>query len=196
MCSGETRLPVHTLTEARLYLKVTPCGHCGAGPFVYRISDTRVYGSTMKIPARCRHCGQMTTFNFDTSEIEGRGPLFARLDELREPTHLPAAQVINPTREPSRVIDVAGWLTLHMAISEKARAMAVEAETMAQRGAVRRLQIEAGHCVDEALKFYEEDNELPPDDAFFTPDSRDRYRQRPELFTRQRLVTLRRALPR
>jgi hypothetical protein len=59
----------------------------------------------------------------------------------------------------------------------------------------RRLALEAAQCLDEALKFYVEDNDLPTKDTFFHHGSRQRFRDHPEQFSRQRLLHLRSKLP-
>ena len=60
----------------------------------------------------------------------------------------------------------------------------------------RQLRVEAGLCVDEALKFYDDrNNDLPPPGAFFNDVSRALFRQQPERFARQRVLALRLDLP-
>lgn len=118
------------------------------------------------------------------------------LGELKDPARQPAAPVINPTHEPSSVIDVVGWLMLHTMISEAARTAGTQSMNLSKRAAVRRMQVEAGQCLDEALKFFDEDNDLPPREAFFTEEHYRRFLDRPELFTRQRLVEMRGHFPR
>ena len=60
---------------------------------------------------------------------------------------------------------------------------------------VRQLQLQAAQCLDEALKFYDPDNDVPPPEAFFSEDSQRHFRERPDLFSRQRLIELRAKLP-
>ncbi|MBI1827521.1 MAG: hypothetical protein HYR83_14190 [Planctomycetes bacterium] len=59
----------------------------------------------------------------------------------------------------------------------------------------RRLAMEAATCLNEALRFYDDENDLPSAGAFFTDDSRARFREHPQLFSRQRLLNLRAQLP-
>lgn len=97
--------------------------------------------------------------------------------------------VVNPTDEPSHIIDVARWITLFRVITE-----AADRET--DKMEVRRLGLEAAQCLEEALKFYDEpDNSLPPPEAFFDEDSRRRFQENPERFAKQRLIDLRAKLP-
>ena len=79
--------------------------------------------------------------------------------------------------------------------STSARATTEDARSANDRAGARQLQIEAGLCLDEALKFYDDDNDLPPEEAFYSDDSRTRFRDRPGLFARQRLIELRGELP-
>jgi len=66
---------------------------------------------------------------------------------------------------------------------------------VAERSARRRLQVQSAACLAEALKFYDPDNDLPPEEAFFTAESRRQFRARPELFARDRIIGLRARLP-
>jgi hypothetical protein len=101
---------------------------------------------------------------------------------------------ISRTDEPSRILDVAGWLTLHARLCDAARAKARAASSV-ERTLARQLHIQAAACLEEALKFYDEDNDLPPEDAFFTDAGRRQFRGHPESFLRGRLVSLRAVLP-
>jgi hypothetical protein len=198
MSTGGPALPVRSLTEARLYLMTLSCSDCGAAPL--GVADSAAcYDAgrhVVELAAACGQCGARTKVAFDATEIESRGPVLGMLGELKGPASQPAAQVINPTREPSEIIDVAGWLMLYTTIVESARIAARESRTLVQRAAVRRTQIEAGQCLDEALKFFDEDNDLPPREGFFTERSYRRFLERPELYTRQRLIELRSQFPR
>ncbi len=197
MSAHGSALAIHSLAEARLYLKVTPCRACRGGPL---IPDPQAAAhdpdqQVLNVPVSCRACGKRQEILFDTSGVEVRESIPAACGELLAPADRPTPAPINPTDEPSRIIDVAGWFTLHTVIAEAARTAGADARTLASRAAKRRLLIEAGQCLDEALKFFDADNDLPPEDAFFHHHSRRRFRDRPELFTRQRLIDLLRQLP-
>ena len=99
-----------------------------------------------------------------------------------------AAARINPGAEPSRIIDVAQWLTLFRVVSEAAAAQSDPSES-------RRLGYEAAQCLEEALKFYRDDSDLPPPEALLHEQSRHQLRERPNLFARSRLINLRAKLP-
>jgi hypothetical protein len=104
---------------------------------------------------------------------------------------VPAGQaaVVNPTDEPSRILDVGQWIVLFRMITERA---AREIDKIQ----ARHLGIEAAQCLEEALKFYDDvDNDLPPQEALFTEASRTRFRKAPEQFSRRRLIDLRAKLP-
>ena len=73
-------------------------------------------------------------------------------------------------------------------VSEAAAAQSNPAES-------RRLGYEAAQCLEEALKFYRDDNDLPPPEAFLREQSRQQLRERPNLFARSRLINLRARLP-
>ena len=195
MHSSRPSLPIHSLTEARLFTKITPCSNCGSGPLAIAFEDVRCDDDLLIVPVACRACRHPQEMAFETGWLKQPGPVSAMLDELRDLADLPAAQTINPSRDPSEIIDIAGWLTLHLMMAESARIVALDAHTLADRGLVRRLRIEAGHCLAEALKFYDDDNDLPPTDAFFSDAADRQFREHPELFVRQRLLHLRSQLP-
>ncbi len=168
----------HSLTEACLYLKATPCGSCGRGPLAASqpCVTARPGGTTLAtFETTCDACQAVATVTLGLHEAAQ-----ASNDETTS---------INPTDQPSELIDVAGWLTLYRMIHE-------DAAREADRTQARRLDIEAGQCLEEALKFYDEvDNDLPPQEAFFREATRRRFRENPEQFSRQRLINLRAKLP-
>jgi len=132
-------------------------------------------GITVSVVATCASCQIVTQLKFRFSEA---------------PQAVPADQapVVNSTMEPSRMLDLAQWLTLF-------RMMTETAGKEKNKIAARRLSLEAAQCLDEALKFYDADNDLPTQDAFFHDGSRERFRDHPEQFSRQRLLHLRSKLP-
>ncbi len=179
MSSPDDRLTANSLVEAYLYLKVTPCASCGRGPL--RGSEPRLAGeaggaSTVTIAVTCAACRCETTETFHLED-----------PQIGEHSTLPG---INPTDEPSHILDVGQWIVLFRMLTE-------EAAREADRVQARSLGIKAARCLDEALKFYDEqDNDLPPSEAFFCKTSRARFRESPEQFSRQRLLGMRSKLPR
>lgn len=124
----------------------------------------------VELTAYCASCQAPLTERF---EIDSRA-----LDEL------------NPSAAPSRILDVTDWVSLHSALLELA-----ERQGRAERR--RSLKIEAADCLREALKFYaDDDNDLPPASACFSPEARDRVRDFPREYSRQRLRDLLAKLPR
>ncbi|UCD29637.1 MAG: hypothetical protein JSV03_03920 [Planctomycetota bacterium] len=184
MSQPSQTLPVHSLIEAGLYLRVRPCAACGDGPLV--ADDVGINHDAdrhiLAVPTVCRACNQQAEFAFDTAGIELHESPVVFLSNIA-----PGAP-INHTDEPSRIIDVADWLTLYSIIETEAR-------TVADRMESRQLHISAARCIDEALKFFDADNDLPPGDALFTDRSRDQFHRCPERFTRQNLIDLRNKLP-
>jgi hypothetical protein len=161
-----------------------PCPSCGKGPLHGRepvspspsTEEGQVEGqhaAAVEVSAECAACRAASSWSFvlPTLAITAETP-----------------PVINPTPEPSRILDLPQWITLFRMIS-------VAAEQQSDKQAARRLRIEAGQCLEEALKFYEPDNDLPPQEAFFQEGSRERLRSHPEQFSRQRLLALRNKLP-
>ncbi len=87
----------------------------------------------------------------------------------------PSYPQVNPTDEPSRIIDVAQWLMLFETIVRAADQQSDPTES-------RHLGYEAAQCLEEALKFYARGEEWPPESAFYTRSTLERFRQHPHLF--------------
>jgi hypothetical protein len=177
-------LSIHSLVEARLYLRVRPCDGCGTGPLVTDAGGVRhdAEGHVLIVPVICGFCGMSDEIRFDTGGLDFSDSFVAGWSE----EVIDAS--INPTDDASKVIDVAGWLTLYSLLEADARAAG-------DRKEARQYHLCAAGCIDEALKFFDADNDLPPADAFFGDNSRSQFRDRPESFTRQHLIDLRNRLP-
>ena len=169
-------LPAHSLAEAFLYVMVTPCPACGNGPL--RAADGRPVSADadnmVLLPVTCAKCAHISqwTFVLDVAPIAEAGE----------------SATINATDEPSRIIDLVQWITLAHVIIEAA-------SREGEKQKARHLGIEAAQCLEEALKFYGQDNDLPESDAFFSDASRKKMSEQPQSFSRQRLVHLRSKLP-
>lgn len=186
-------LEARSLTEAQLFLWVKRCGQCGSGPLAPGIGAIRAADAVLVLPATCRACRVASDLHF-AAGLAAPGAQEVRLLTLDQ-CDMPPGLPIDPTEKPSRLIDVAGWLTLDTLLSEKARQVAGRAENAAGRAPVRQWQLLAGACIEEAMKFFEKGNELPPAKAFFDDASRRQFRERPELFTRERLIHLKSRKP-
>lgn len=188
---------IHSFAEAYLYVCVTPCRSCGTGRLVTDTAGLQYDGDrhVLTLPVTCQACAWSGIFRFDTSLLDPRESTLEVFSELTALVETQPAPVLNPTENCSRVIDVAGWLTLFAMLQDEARIFMDKAHTVEDRSAVRRLHLQASECLSEALKFYDEDNDLPPEDAFFSKQSRQQFRQHPELFARDRLIELRAKLP-
>ncbi len=167
---------VHSVAEAYLVLVVRRCPVCHQGPVHARCDLTKTDAARLRwtLDACCDACGNEERLEF-------------RIDP--DPTAEQAASDwINPTDERSRAIDLLGWLTLFRSIHAAYQKEPDKVEA-------RRLAIECAQCLDEALRFYESDNDLPPDDAFFTDEGRRRFRDHPRQFARPRWQHERSRLP-
>lgn len=173
---AESRIRVHSVAEAFLFVMVRPCGICGRGPLTATGGIERVGQSPgdWQLPVQCKSCKSAETLSFTIDPV---------------PSRLGAeSNIINPTPHRSDAIDLLGWLTLYRTIVASAKAAANASEA-------RKLASEAAQCLDEALKFYTMDNELPPADAFFSDASRQRFADHSEQFTRSRWREERLRLP-
>lgn len=167
----------HSWAEFRLYLTVTPCPRCAGGSLSLPENQaaSAADGDQNKIIATCKSCLGSCEFRVVLPDDAG----LADRDDLYP--------IINPTDEPSRIIDVGQWITLFRVLLESAGKEKNKIEA-------RRLGFEAAQCLEEAIKFYD-DNDLPPEQALFTEATRRWMRDHPEQFSRERLMALRGNLP-
>ncbi len=176
-------LHAHSWAEAHWYLRVTPCQDCSQGPWEVRAEADQGQGGT--ITARCLKCGAEKEFTFQCPPPpEAQDPGAAGLDQIEG---MPV-EVVNLSSRPSEIVDVGQWLSLFYHLLERASKASNSAET-------RRVTFQAAQCLDEALKFYGEHEELPPESAFFTAASREAFARRPERFSRESLRGMRSRLP-
>jgi hypothetical protein len=167
-------LAAHTLNEVRYYLTVAVCPSCGKGPReVDRTEGPDRASRLAVVTARCRCCSRQDRLEF--------------LCHHDVPAEGVEAETINPDEQPSRIIDLAQWLSLFYLLVESAAGDSSPATT-------RRQGYRAALCLAEALKFYGDD-ELPPPSAFFGQGSAEVFRLHPEKFARQKLRDMQAKLP-
>ena len=173
-------LSAHTSNELHYYLMVASCAACGGGPLVLASGDLpggapRNPGQARQasVATRCKRCGEQATFRFRWDR-----DVVADADD---------SDCINPSAEPSRIIDLGQWIGLYYLFSESASAAGKPVEA-------RRAARQASLCLAEALKFYG-DEELPPEAAFFCEAPATAYRENPANFARTRLLELMAMLP-
>jgi len=167
-----------SIIERYFYLMILSCNQCQKGPFEL-VSTEREPEHPIDIwYVRCRQCQYGQRLRFDRTAL--------RVDEVESAAGtLPE---VNPTDRPSQLIDLGQWLALFHHILAKA-------SEEKDRKEAQRLGYEATLCLEEALKFYTPDSDLPPQEAFWTEASQKRLKEHPELFVRQRLLQMREKLP-
>ncbi len=173
---SESPIRVHSVAEAYLCVMVRSCRHCGKGPLT-AIGDIKRIGESpgsWQLDVQCKPCRSPESLKFNIDPVPSR--LGAQ------------SNLINPTPHRSEAIDLLGWLTLY-------RTIVATVKTAANPAEARKLAAEAAQCLDEALKFYTVENELPTADAFFTPESRQRFADHPDQFARSRWREERLKLP-
>lgn len=176
--SEEKQLPSYSVTERIFYLMTLQCEHCRSGPFARVSSECSGDGKVDIWYVRCRACNSGRRLLFDRTKL--------RLDD--PPAEAGQLPVVNPFDDPSELLDVGQWLALFYAVTSAAAAQSDRAE-------VQRLGYEATLCLEEALKFYPSDSELPRPDSFFTDNSKRRFKEHPEQFARDKLHVMRQKLP-
>lgn len=178
-------LQAHSIVEIQLYLRIAACNRCGKGPLR---CDHQAGKPALPVDAlgspdppaalnlSCTACG---TSWLQPIELLGP-PTSNESNGLLE---------INPTSEPSHIIDLGQWLVLVSLLAD-------EAGREPDRVRTRELRISAARCLDEALKFFTDaENDLPPPEAFFHEASRERFHDSPEQFSRQRIAGMKSNLP-
>jgi hypothetical protein len=175
-------LPAHSQTEIHFYLMLQRCEACQQGRLQPRALRHHFVGHqpVCSLTADCQACGGITDYCFSTAQWASEN-----VGDGAEPALLP---VVNPGDSPSELIDLAQWLILFRVIVEQASKHSDKQES-------RRLGYESALCLEEALKFYEPDNDLPPASAFFTPTTRQRFEEHPERFSRPQLLAWQQRLP-
>ena len=171
----------HSLAEVYLYLMITSCEHCGRGPLHGRAAEPFDDGGLTGVEVRtiCQTCLHRLTLRFELT------PQQIAVSRAAPPD---TVATVNDSAEPSLVIDVSGWVTLFRIIADAAA-------KHDDKGEARKLGYEAAQCLEEALKFYEPDNDLPPETALFSEAARRRHREHPQQLARSRLIDLRAKLP-
>jgi len=164
-------LAAHTANEAGYCIRVARCAAC-AGPMeaAAPMPTGAAVAGELAVEARCKRCGAARTFRFSCQFAPGAD-----------------GEAINPTDEPSRIVDLGQWVALAEHYIEAA------AEAGAP-GEARRLGERACRCLGEALKFYGPE-ELPPEQAFFTAASAEAFGRSPVTFARQHLRDMQVRLP-
>jgi len=168
-------LRAHSLNEVRYFLRVQPCEDCGKGPWEAAGGPVSAAGGgAVNVTAQCRTCHGEREFEFTCED-----PSIGAAD---------GDERINPTSQPSHIVDLGQWLSLY-------DLMLVEAEAAASPFEAHRAACRAALCLEEALKFYEDDDELPPEGALFSHASDLAYHEHPEAFAQQHLRDLLIKLP-
>ena len=143
MANDPPIVEAHSVAEAYLYLKVAACPQCRRGMLAPTADLTRD-SDAWQLPCSCQRCRKPVKLLFRIDPPPSRESA--------------ASKIINPTDQPSHAIDLLGWLNLFQQIVTAAGRTTDRAEG-------RELAIEAAACLDEALKFYDADNEMPPERA-------------------------------
>ena len=147
--------------EQEYYLLVRVCVKCGAGP----LEELR--RESLAGPAG------------DIDKVRARCAACGQEEEL---TFVRPSNLSRTGR--STLIDVAEWLGLCHHFLDLAQTSNDEQET-------HQRIVSARFCLNEALKFYPSDSNLPPPEAFFGRLGGQRYREHPTAFLKTKLVELR-----
>jgi hypothetical protein len=171
-------LPARSTVERHFYLMVLQCSECKRGGYEL-VSTEQTPDEREDIwYVRCRHCQQGRCLRFDRGKLA--------IDEATNiSSDLPE---VNPTQIPSELIDAGQWLALFYSILNAAASQTDRKES-------QRLGYEATLCLEEALKFYSPESDLPMEGAIWSEGSRQRLKEHPEQFVRQKLLQMREKLP-
>jgi len=169
-------ISARSVAEAYLYVLVTPCSMCEHGAREVSALARAPEPDVIRLVSVCGNCAGTEEFFFSAP-----GPL-----PPADP--LSSSMPLNPTADASALVDVGQWLTLYGWMLERA-----EETPDGQERRWRRFR--AVQCLDEALKFYDSDSEVPPESAFHTDSSQRAFCDHPQRFARSRLLGLRAKLP-
>jgi hypothetical protein len=165
-------LTPHSTNELSYYLAVTACDACGSGPRRLAPGDEAgLAGKKRTATVRCDHCGAEGQVDF-VSEFEPVDP---------------ASLCISPVDEPSRLVDLNQWLGIAYVL--------IDDITESRVSDTHAWQIRAAACLTEALKFFDPDDEVPPEEAFFYETSERAFREHPQTFARQHISDMLAKLP-
>jgi len=176
--SEEELLVSFSIVERYFYLMTLKCNSCGSGPFEF-VSKEQSPDEKIDIwYVRCRKCQHGRRLMFD------RTSLLIETEEFTE-NQLP---IVNPSDNPSRLLDVGQWIAIFQAIISAASQQSDKRE-------IQRLGYEATLALEEAIKFYTQDSDLPPKEAMWTEGTKQQFKEHPEIFERHRILQLREKLP-
>ena len=165
MTEQARQLTSGSIQEQALYLLLTPCDKCQAGPLeeISRRQSDSDAGRIDIVGTRCSSCSQETIFTF------------------RHSTRLKSTAK-------SELIDVTEWLALCHHFLDLGQTDSNEQQAQQQIRLAR-------YCLGEALKFYPRDSDLPDSSAFFGRLGNQRFKEHPAAFLKTKLLELRRQLP-
>lgn len=176
----DSPLRAHSQAEACFYLMITPCTACQQGPLRptgWQSLSSQTHEAIV-LTAVCDGCGTRQQFRFDAQAM-------CDANEAIDPDAMPT---VSHSDQPSDIIGLGQWIALFHIIVHAASQQTEPAE-------VRRLGFEASLCLDEALKFYDEDSTLPPERAFYDENYRQRFHEHPQQFLKEKLLAWRDKLP-
>jgi hypothetical protein len=175
MSATQSVLHAITINDLRCLLWSNPCPQCARGP--QEISAANLDTIPHHVETLCQACNHRDSVIFTTEY-----PLPP--EALTEPI----PPWINPTDEPSELLDLNQWLGLFHLFLERASLPEVD------HAGHHHAQLWAAACLDEALKFYN-GGDLPPESAFRRDLSRQAFAQYPQSFDHQALLDWHAKLP-
>ena len=164
-------LEAHSRDEARQYVALARCRRCRGGPLEpIEFGPADPKSTTLDLTVFCARCGAESQFQFTLLKVSS--------------VAAGGETIFSSFAEPSRILDLADWLTLY-ALREDAASNAED------RANARNLRLQGTACLKEALKFFGHEPEhqpLPPETAFFREESKARFIQNPQHYARERIV--------
>ena len=166
----------HSVAEAYLYLLVQSCPTCKHGSLEPDPPVLAEETPLVQMTAACRNCSMCEEYHFQVD-----GPV-SSVDPLSD------TGPINSSGQKSEIIDVVQWISL-------ANLLVETGESTPDKTEQRWRKYRAAQCLEEALRFFPADSEVPVETAFFSEKSRETFRNHPQRFTRERVLALRARLP-
>lgn len=187
MAMDDQALPAHSIQEAFLYVLITPCNVCNQmrvrpdSPQAVGPPGDASSASLWIITGLCENCLSAHRYRFELATGYNGEPTNQSNDPLAQDAP------INPTEDRSAIIDLVQWVSLNAHLSEAATRTPDRQES-------RWNLIRAGECLDEALRFFDGD-EQPIDHAAFTPTTQQILAAHPTRYERSQLLARRQKHP-
>ena len=179
-------IAAHSIAEEHLFIDSMNCPTCGEGP-VERI----MHFFPCTWIAKCKSCNITVKIVSDESLImtdQYNQTLFSRDSDSKLKRVHRYQRRYNRTDEPSKIIELTQWINFSAYWLSTMKKLDEQGERSSDRYIFS--EFELVQCLQEALKFYDENEEYPPRDAFFSEDTFKQYMDDRRFFSQKILRSI------